>query len=115
AAGGGGGEAFEDVPKDLSLLVGLTGSNWIHFGPTIGSVQPIYLTGEGIREGPAFGTTAGRTLWRVAAKEGYAVGGIVAKPSNVVDGFKVVFMRIDGARLDPKDRYESAWLGGSGG
>lgn len=52
---------------------------------------------------------------RLHAKEGYAIGGIVAKHGNAVDRFKVIFMRIDGARLNPNDRYESVWIGGPGG
>ncbi len=49
------------------------------------------------------------------AKEGYAVGGIIAKSGNRIDGFRVVFMRLDGDRLDTTDSYESEWFGGRGG
>jgi hypothetical protein len=33
----------------------------------------------------------------------------------LVEGVKVKFMRIDGAKLDPGDSYESEWCGGGGG
>jgi hypothetical protein len=43
------------------------------------------------------------------------VGDVVLKSGRALDGFKIIFMRIEGSRLDPNDRYESPWLGGRGG
>ena len=42
---------------------------------------------------------------------GYAVGAINTHTGLTVDGFEMVFMRIDGDRLDPEDSYSSPWLG----
>ncbi len=49
------------------------------------------------------------------AKPGYAVGAIVAKSGDLIDGFHVIFMRVDGASLNPADSYKSEWLGSAGG
>jgi hypothetical protein len=51
----------------------------------------------------------------LVAKPGYAVGGAIARGALRVDGIKFVFMRIAGTGLDPRDKYESPWIGGTGG
>ena len=51
----------------------------------------------------------------VLAKDGYAVAGIITKKNNLLDGFKVIFMRMDGAKLNSKDSYESEWQGSTFG
>ena len=80
----------------------------------IGSVRPIYLTANGITDGAnTYPATPAHPVGsaRVEARAGYAVGGIKGNGR----GFKIVFMRIEGTRLNPTDRYESEWLGGQGG
>jgi WD40 repeat protein/tetratricopeptide (TPR) repeat protein len=115
AVGSGGGQPFEDVPKDRALLVGFSGTiRRLPSGPVIASLQPIYLTAEGIKQSSIQGGPTGERF-EIRAKANYAVGGIVAKGGRLLDGFKVIFMRIDGARLNPENRYESDWLGGRGG
>jgi hypothetical protein len=47
----------------------------------------------------------------VKAKPGYAVGAINVKAGALVNGFSVVFMRVKGNKLDPKDAYTSPWIG----
>ncbi len=108
---------FEDMQaKGPSLVVGFTvvTSRW-PVPPNfllIGSVRPIYLTAEGISDGKTCGPAAcAVSSVRLEARPGYAVGGIVGKKDNA-GGFKIVFMRIEGARLNPADRYETDWLGG---
>ncbi len=49
----------------------------------------------------------------VEAKPGYAVGGVVAVKDNRLRGFKVIFMAVHGAVLNPENRYESEWVGWS--
>jgi hypothetical protein len=51
----------------------------------------------------------------IQAKKGYAVAGIVEKCGALVDGFKVIFMRVGRTSLDPGHSYESDWIGGPGG
>jgi hypothetical protein len=118
AANGGAniGSQFENVPKDRSLLVGLSGTTGSipGFPICIRSVRPIYLSPQGIMDGASVGAPQG-DQFHVKARKGYAVGAIVSKGGHAVDGFKVIFMRIDGARLNPNDSYESDWIGGKGG
>ncbi len=45
------------------------------------------------------------------AKPGYAIGAINTHTGLTVDGFEMVFMRIDGDKLDSTDSYQSPWLG----
>jgi tetratricopeptide (TPR) repeat protein len=114
--GGAVGGTFEMSLKGPSPLVGFrvwTGRWYNHM--VIRGLQPICLSAGGTTDGPAYGLQRDGPSSRIVAKEGYAVGGIVAKGGHVLDGFKIVFMRLDGARLDPNFSYESAWLGGRGG
>ena len=80
----------------------------------VAAVRPIFLTAKGAEVlGRQHGGDTSR-LQRVKAKPGYAVGAITAKAAVAVDGFSVTFMRIDNDRLDPKEAYESEWMGGKG-
>jgi hypothetical protein len=71
--------------------------------------------------GKVHGNRIGRERKNIAeavAKPGYAVGALVAKgrdDRDGVNGFRVLFMRLDGVRLDPSDAYESGWFGGRRG
>jgi hypothetical protein len=49
---------------------------------------------------------------RLLAREGYAIGGMVGKAGWWCNGFALIYMKIkpDGS-LDPKERYESEWVG----
>jgi hypothetical protein len=49
------------------------------------------------------------------AKDGYAVGAVRTHTGLSVDGFDMVFMRIQGDRLDSSDQYVSPWLGDENG
>ena len=76
------------------------------------ALRPIYANEQGEEIlGQQHGTDVSR-VQRVKAKEGYAVGAVTAKAATVVDGFSVTFMKIDKDRLDPKEAYESDWIGG---
>jgi hypothetical protein len=52
---------------------------------------------------------------KVVAKSGYAVGAITVKAGLGVDGFSITFMKVEAGQLNPKDSYESEWIGGKGG
>lgn len=98
------------------LLVGFEVSTEPAFGSEIlKTVRPIFRTASG-REllGQVHGTKSEK-LATAKARPGYAVGGIIVKAGLFVDGFSIVFMRVNGDSLDPKDAYESDWLGGTGG
>ena len=49
------------------------------------------------------------------AKPGYAVGGMIARGTDRLNSFKLIFMRFSGPRLISTDRYESGWIGTRGG
>jgi len=113
--GGRGGGAYRDCGGTDARLVGLqtTIINWSgHI--IIRSVQPLYRVDGEIREGAVHGHQ-NRQRTRVLAKPGYAVGGLLVRTGHRVDGFAIVFMRVDQDRLDPADFYVGPWQGGHGG
>jgi len=108
--GGTGGARFYEFVPAGSHLAGFrcTASNVVH------SIQPLFRNGRDLQEGRRYGKARDEETEAIA-KEGYAVGGFELKFHLLVDGFRVVFMRLRGDRLDPGDRYESEWIGGQGG
>jgi hypothetical protein len=108
--GGGGGGAFDDMGPPGSLLVGFH----VVVNGVVNIIEPKFRTPNGIVAGSTHGSNGGTEI-DVMAKPGYAVGAIVVKPGDTVDGFRVVFMRVRGKNLDPSDSYESQWMGGMGG
>jgi serine/threonine-protein kinase len=111
--GGTGGGPFEDLPKPTALLVGFRFS-WEGSPAVMTMVQPLYST-NGVTS--QLGKTHGggsTSPQEVSAKPGYAVGGVVLRGRTRVNGIKVIFMRIAGPALDPRDTYESEWFGDSG-
>jgi S1-C subfamily serine protease len=109
------GEPFRDeAPKD-ALLVGLEiGYTKIGTRDILSAVRPIYRSASGESLGNCHGPTLKQTA-AFKAKDGYAVGGITVKSGLWVESVKIRFMRVAGARLDPKDSYESEWIGAGGG
>ncbi len=104
-------ESFRDLGPAGSVLVGVRVTYIEHFGgPKVRSVQPIYRSGKNHYVGLIHGEVVG-PVTTVVAKPGYAVGGLVTHTGLTVDGFRMVFMKIDGNRLDPNDSYNSPWLG----
>jgi len=113
--GGKGGRAFSETAAAGSLLTGVRITVGPVYGnPCISSIQPLFHTASGRVEGAMRGKPQGNSM-TIEARDGYAVAGFVMKTGWAVDGFKVVFMRINGEALDPTDRYESPWYGGRGG
>jgi len=114
--GGQGGGPFEDFPAKPSLLIGFDYTTSALYGGhlTVKSVRPIFRTSDGESIGKWHRIPHG-TVRRVKAKEGYVVAGIIAKSGHRVDGVRVIFMRVNNARLNPDDTYRSKWIGGDGG
>ena len=108
---GGDRDRFHDIGPAGGVLVGARVSYIMRFGgPKISSIQPIYRVGEKLVDGERRGGLLGEETTAVA-KPGYAVGAINTHTGLTVDGFEMVFMRIDGDRLDSADSYTSPWLG----
>lgn len=107
--GGTGGARFYEFVPAGSYLAGFrcTASNVVH------SIQPLFRNGRDLQEGRRYGKTRDKETETIA-KEGYAVGGILLDNDSLVNGLRVVFMRLRGDRLDPEDHYESEMIGGEG-
>jgi hypothetical protein len=103
-------EGFRDVGPAGSVLVGVRVSYIDHGGPKVRSAQPIYRLGKNHYVGQIHGEVIG-PVTTIVAKPGYAVGGLVTHAGLTVDGFRMVFMKIEGDHLDPNDSYNSPWLG----
>jgi S1-C subfamily serine protease len=106
--------AFKDVGPQGALLVGLE----VVIGKPIRdeliqSLRPIYRVGDKESFGTQFGTDTKNAV-TIKAKPGYAIGALSAKARNVCDGFSVTFMKVVDGKLDPKDSYESDWIGWNG-
>jgi hypothetical protein len=104
-------DGFSDVGPKGSVLVGVRVSYIERFGgPKIGSAQPIYRSGTKHYLGRVYGQVLG-PVTTAFAKPGYAVGGLITHTGLTVDGFRMVYMKVDGDHLDPDDSYNSPWLG----
>jgi hypothetical protein len=104
-------EGFRDLGPEGSVLVGVRVTYIERFGgPKVRSVQPIYRSDKSHYVGLTYGEAIG-PVFTVVARPGYAVGGLVTHTGLTVDGFGIVFMKVDGDRLDPDDSYNSPWIG----
>lgn len=105
-------DGFRDVGPTGSVLVGVRVSYIERFGgPKVRSVQPIYRSaGNRHYVGRIHGQVVG-PVTMVVARPGYAIGGLVTHTGLTVDGFGIVFMKVDGDRLNPGDTYNSQWIG----
>ncbi len=114
--GGPGGGPFEVVPTKPSLLVGFDYTTSTFYGGhlTVKSIRPIFRSSEGESVGEWHGLPHGQAS-RIKAKDEYVVAGIIAKSGHRVDRVRVIFMRVEGGRLNPDDTYRSEWIGGLGG
>lgn len=100
-----------EIGPDGSLLVGLElGLEKSRDASVIRSVKPIFRAGETESAGKQFGKDQPETV-KLIAKPGYAVGAINTKVVLAVDGLSVTFMKVVDGKLDPKDKYESEWIG----
>ena len=113
---GMGDVAYQDVPDDGSIMVGMEVTYAPFFNHNIiKSVRPIYQRPDGTRyDGPVCGTPTG-VGERVVAKEGYAIGGAAIRSGMGIDGMQLTFMEIGADGLNPNKTYLSKWLDGYGG
>ena len=114
----GGGNEFRsrdrDVPQETAILIGFE----VFLNPfgdsdkTVRGVIPIFQTesGKSLQGKPRANTKTGNSR-RVVAKRGYAVGAITAASERAIRKLKITFYRIDGFGTDPKDSYDSPWMG----
>jgi S1-C subfamily serine protease len=118
--GGGGDPEFQDPAPASGLLVGLeVGVGKFFNNDVIKAVRPIFRVKGKDSTGSWHGLTTPdivKDVVKVVAKPGYAVGAITLKTGLGIDGLSLTFMKVTPENaLDPKDRYESDWIGGMGG
>jgi hypothetical protein len=116
---------FSEVPRDGAILVGFD----LGLGKdneAIYAIRPIYRTAAGEIMGAEQGlfrtkdgsskkeikTKVVRTV-SVKARQGYAVGAVTLRTSLSIHGMSVKFMAIKGTMLDPRQSYDSEWIGDS--
>ena len=108
-------DGFRDIGPEGSVFVGVRVTYIERFGgPKVRSAQPIYRLGKNHYAGQVYGEVVG-PVTTVIARPGYAVGGLVTHTGLTVDGFGIVFMKVDGDHLDPDDSYNSPWIGDRNG
>jgi hypothetical protein len=113
AIGGGfGNVAVNETHADGGVLIGFFAGE--DDGGHVGFLQPIYLTAQGEKVGKAYGVVR-QPVQCLKAKAGYALGGVNMRAGIVIDALTLVFMKVDGERLNPVDGYMSATIGGQGG
>jgi hypothetical protein len=109
--GGQGGTYFEQAPIPHLFLRGF---KYSLTGPgSLFALQPLYLGPAGDSEGNRVGQ--GALAQEIVARPGYAVGGMIARGTDRLNAFKLIFMRVSGSRLLSADRYDSDWVGTRGG
>lgn len=113
---GFGDIAYQDVPDDGSIMVGMDVSYATVFNDRIiKSVRPIYQKPNGTRYGGRVYGNSTQVGERLLAERGYAIGGVAIKAGAGIEGLQVTFMEIGPERLNPYKTYQSKWLGSEGG
>jgi regulation of enolase protein 1 (concanavalin A-like superfamily) len=108
-------ELYRDVPAEGGVLIGFeVGLGKFGTNDVVDSLRPIYLTKDGEKKGEWYGKVPDKPI-EVKAKAGYVVGGLTVRAALVMDGFSVMFVKLDKNQLDLKDTYQSDWVGGPGG
>ena len=98
--GGTGGNSFVHENDEPAPVLGLQ----FELGSWAGKEVVKTLT-------PIFDSSASTATSTVMAKPGYALGGLIVDADRFVTAVRVLFLRVDGDKLDPNDSYESAWIG----
>lgn len=109
------GEPFKELAPNGGILVGFIITRGEIFNKeTVQSIQAIYQNEDHLALGKQYGEPKGKEE-RYMAKPGYAVGGINANAGLLIDGLEIIFMKVKGKRLDPRDAYKSPFIGSQGG
>ncbi|MDB6137931.1 MAG: serine protease, partial [Verrucomicrobiaceae bacterium] len=109
------GQPYREVPARGAILVGFdcSMSPFKKSPQTVRGITPVFLTQDGLMTGTVHGAEKGKlTLHPLVAKPGYAVAKVTGKfDGTAMRQIKVRFEKISGTHLDPKDAYESPWVG----
>lgn len=107
-------KVIKDLPDAGAILIGFecTITPFGSSNETVRGLRPVYLTKDGQRTGSIWGAQNGNSVFRLVANPGYAVGKITTRyDGTAIRRIKIRFDRICGLKLNPKDSYESAWIG----
>ncbi len=107
-------DGFRDVATTGWWLVGLRFRVSKGTDGVVTAVCPIYSNGKVQTEGDWHGRGDTQEVVLVG-RPGYAVGAIRTRTGLLLDGIQLVFMRVRGSALDPKDSYTSPLYGNPGG
>ena len=104
------GVVFPDgaVVVGFAVTFGKFGRNYAN--TSIGSLQPIYATGNKKELGPVFGTP-GRSSLRLIAKPGFAVAAIRVNANTRVLGLQIIYAPLKDGKLILSRTYASEWVG----
>lgn len=105
---------IRDLPESGAVLVGFDCvlAPYKRSNETVHGLRPVFLAKSGIVGGTSWGDRKGNSTFRLIAKPGYAVGKVTGQFDTVaLRCLKVRFDRMHGLKLDPRDSYESAWIG----
>jgi hypothetical protein len=113
--GGDQSEIFNEVPENGAILVGFNLTlRQAGTGRRLSSIQPIFLSPEGVTTGATYGREEDEAV-TVQAREGYAVAAVTLRGRYQVEGIVVGFAKIARTGLSPKDVYTSELYGYGGG
>lgn len=109
--GSDNGAAFQELPPEGGLLVGINGriANSDQ-GLMVKGFQPVFATKLGIKLGAWHGPTEGE-LVELRARPGYAVCDVIYEVGGAVNAIRLVYARVTRAGLDPKRSYVSKVIG----
>lgn len=99
------GTPFRFLPPEHGFLIGLD-LRYNRDGHLV-SVRSVYQNSSGIVKGDWHGAKSQKDdrPQRVSAKPGYALGGLRISQGESLDDLGLIFMRIKGDRLDPRNNY----------
>ncbi len=102
---------YRDATPPGGALVGLeVGLGKFVNNDVVKALRPVYRIGDKESLGEQYGTELNNVV-KVIAKPGYAVGAVTLKTGLGIDGLSITFMKVLDGKLDPKDNYESEWVG----
>jgi hypothetical protein len=117
---GDGGKAdhkhrFVELAPGGGPLVGFR--IWLRDGKHIEALQGVYQKPVGRTRvtGKRQGNIHRGKMVEFTAKQGYAIGALNVRSGAWVDALQMVFMRINGRKLDSNDQYKSLVIGNDGG
>jgi hypothetical protein len=106
---------FTDTGPEAGVLIGVFACQDDGGFQGVCYLQPIFLTAQGEKVGTGYGAASALPVQCLKAKAGYAVGGIKMRAGAAIDQVQLVYVKVDGEKLNLADQYLSPSVGGDGG